>query len=218
MSTNGVDELASRYNIFPTLVYNIHNPSEPPRKVYELKQFTDLVASILREHNEQLVQQFSGLMSAVVCQLEQANKKIDELEADKNKAVLVSSQFLPIQLGVLIDHLKTYEAANPTLVFSENDKEYFAPNKLTSWRGSYDQLAITSTDTPTHLKSLLSQLEEAATGLVPFEGYKGGTYYMNRETSVWVSDRRESDLLSIIFTQLDPTTNTLTLILRECEY
>lgn len=217
MSTNNADELASRYNIFPTLVYNPQNPSNPHR-IYEKKQFKDLISIILLKNNEQLAEQFSELILAIFSQLEQANKKIDELEADKNKTFLVPSQFLPIRLGVLIDHLKTYEAANPTLVFSENDKAHFAPNKLTSWRGSYDQLAITSTDTPPYLKYLLSQLEEAATGQVSFEGYKGGTYYMNRETPVWVSNRRESDLLSITATQLDPTTNTLTLILSECEY
>lgn len=84
----------------------------------------------------------------------------------------------------------TYEAYDGTvkpksIFFDFGD---MTPGKLASWRGSYDELAISfkSTGNEFTAQEFLAELQ-AAVGAT-FEGWKGGEYKMGYETPLWVAN------------------------------
>jgi hypothetical protein len=66
---------------------------------------------------------------------------------------------------------------------------------LTSYRGYYDQLALTPGKTVCTVRLLLAFAEEADCGT--FQGWKGGDYTMDRETSVWAADAGDAPSFGI---------------------
>ena len=62
------------------------------------------------------------------------------------------------------------------------------PSELTSWRGSYREIAFTYDEegTPPTVDKILAELRESIGKT--YEGYKGGDFVMGRRTPVWVAD------------------------------
>lgn len=101
----------------------------------------------------------------------------------------------PTKLGAFVEHfwsgLEEHPSAGDEPVWVDTPLGWLRPRRLHSYRGFYDQLAVTvsieyGTDqlTATRLYGLLS---EALEGERTFEGYKGGTYRMGPDTYVWVT-------------------------------
>jgi len=95
-------------------------------------------------------------------------------------------------LGQLITEIEKHDLKN-----DNSDKEiyfdfaYFKPTFLSSWRGSYDQLSLGyKSDGVTTAKNLLENLKTGLTEV--FEGWKGGEYYMNKDTLIWIAEPNES--------------------------
>lgn len=78
------------------------------------------------------------------------------------------------------------------------DFEYACPTTLTSWRGSYEELALQFefSGAPPSLQDLLTEVRSGV-GRV-FEGYKGGQYLMHESTPVWVSNYGHAGHTAII--------------------
>lgn len=67
------------------------------------------------------------------------------------------------------------------------DFEYLRPSGLDSWRGVYRELAIGfATEGTMHLDDFLTMLRQAVGKT--YEGYKGGTFRMDRSTPLWVAN------------------------------
>lgn len=94
----------------------------------------------------------------------------------------------PISLGEFMTLLR----AQPRLgrVVFDHRRGDWLPNKFLSYRGYYDQLALSHDGMEPPTVASLLQLAEAADGAV-FEGYKGGRYTMDQFTPVWAADYGE---------------------------
>ena len=97
-----------------------------------------------------------------------------------------------LTLGQIIDKLQaidpmTESGANKYVEYSFG---YMRPTTLDSYRGYYDQLALGYMDKGPAItvKELLVELQEALRQLKTYEGWKGGTYSMDRKTPVWVAN------------------------------
>lgn len=104
-----------------------------------------------------------------------------------------------ITLGQFIEKLK---ALDPNL-FIYFDFMNLRPNlSAHSYRGYYDELAIGYLEygenfgTEIRVKDLLACLEEANGHC--FGGWKGGEYYMNEETPVWVGNEGQAGDTAIV--------------------
>lgn len=89
-----------------------------------------------------------------------------------------------LRLGQII-HLLEGQPKNNGVQF---DFCRFNPGHLTSYRGYYDQLALTyemKEKDPT--VSEILQMMKAAVGAT-FQGYKGGDFMMDEDTPVWVAE------------------------------
>lgn len=94
-------------------------------------------------------------------------------------------QSAQLSLGELIVKLEQMPDDAPVVIDQDRPVGH-----LTSWRGSYDELAITPSLGPfsqAHTVATLTNLLRAAIGQ-EFDGYKGGTYRMGRHTPVWVAE------------------------------
>jgi hypothetical protein len=78
------------------------------------------------------------------------------------------------------------------------------PIEVSSWRGVYNQLALSYELTgrddyngqqETFVNDLIATLKKAYQ--IEFQGYKGGSYRMNDDTYVWVSNWGRADLSEI---------------------
>lgn len=104
------------------------------------------------------------------------------------KKELDLSLFGTTTLGALIDALRF----GPKDADVQFDFCYLSPTDVASYRGYYDHLALGWTDKhegPGHwpkASALLANLE-AAIGKT-FEGWKGGSYRMGRDTPLWVAN------------------------------
>lgn len=92
-----------------------------------------------------------------------------------------------LNLGEIIDLLEAWPKPEDACRFDFGDME---PVDLISYRGSYDQLAITYRDgvdypNPTVIHVL--EMLRAAVGK-EFSGYKGGEYVMTAKTPVWIAN------------------------------
>ncbi len=81
-------------------------------------------------------------------------------------------------LGELIEQLSQFDKNKPVKFDDEK-----IPCAFHSWRGSYDQLALSDNESPCdNVKELLSKAKEALTK--EFGGYKGGEFHMNKDTVI----------------------------------
>lgn len=76
------------------------------------------------------------------------------------------------------------DGSEPEVVF---DFEYLAPAGIGSWRGSYDELALSFADSARPRLSEFIQMLKEADGET-YTGYKGGEFVMSRHTPVWVAN------------------------------
>ena len=107
-----------------------------------------------------------------------------EAKAMRDKKFYVSSQ---LTLGELILKL---EAVDKDL-FVYFDDENYIPVGVDSWRGAYDELAIEYEKTSglikiPKVKNLLLALNSVLN--TELQGYKGGDYFIEEDTPVWVAN------------------------------
>lgn len=77
---------------------------------------------------------------------------------------------------------------NPRVVY---DFGYMRPSDIASWRGSYQELALNYiSDGEIRIREFLEMLKSAIGK--HYYGYKGGSYLMDEDTPVWVSNWGES--------------------------
>jgi len=96
-----------------------------------------------------------------------------------------------ITLGELISKLS--ECKEDTEV--QFDFGYFTPNSFGSWRGSYDQLALSYCDFSITVEQLLQKAEKAVGAT--YTGWKGGDFHMNASNIIWVSQDGNSNMTVI---------------------
>ena|ERR1700761_3291315 len=95
---------------------------------------------------------------------------------------------MTITLGELIEKLKQCRPDNEVSF----DFGYLVPTTLDSWRGVYADLAlgyevfVYRGDRPQTTQELIEKCEQALQN--SYEGYKGGTYFMDEESKVWVDN------------------------------
>lgn len=98
-----------------------------------------------------------------------------------------------LNLGQFVEALAEFDPAK-TIQF---DFGYFAPSRIHSWRGVYEQVALgydTSVETTVEF---VRGLARGAIGQF-FTGYKGGSYLMRPETRLWVSQHDEANHTGIV--------------------
>lgn len=75
--------------------------------------------------------------------------------------------------------------------FCDEQQQFYAPNGAESYRGRYSELALTYDTSPIYpCEKLLSGFEKVI-GMT-FQGYKGGSYTMGKNTPVWVANYGDS--------------------------
>lgn len=101
-------------------------------------------------------------------------------ESMRNDSLKNSPQWT---IGELIVGLEAVDKALP-VKFSDGT----LPDELTSWRGSYREIAFTylSDGIPPTVEKVLTQLKESIGKT--YEGYKGGDFVMGRRTPIWVAE------------------------------
>lgn len=99
------------------------------------------------------------------------------------------------------------------------------PTCLSSWRGSYSELALewdgsgydpkaNKDSSPMGLKDFLQMLKDAIGK--EYTGWKGGEYTMGKNTPLWVSNAGNSDHTGIL--DIKDDTYEVVLITGECQY
>lgn len=88
-----------------------------------------------------------------------------------------------MNLGELIDALKKQPG---DLAVYIDGPFGLTPGELGSYRGYYDDLAIGLDDKYRRVDDLVKELESAVGKT--FTGYKGGTFRMGRDTTVWIAN------------------------------
>lgn len=75
------------------------------------------------------------------------------------------------------------------------------PTGVASFRGSYDQLAISFADEypEPKVKNVLASLKKAMEFGNTFEGYKGGDYQMEADTLLWVANYGQTNAYTGIY-------------------
>ena len=86
------------------------------------------------------------------------------------------------------------DGSKPTVSF---DFEYMGPTDISSWRGSYDELALGFGD---GCDPALTDFIDMLKGVVgkQLEGYKGGEYTMTEQTPVWVANYGNSGNTAVV--------------------
>jgi hypothetical protein len=98
-----------------------------------------------------------------------------------------------LTLGELIERLKECQPDREV----KFDFANFHPGGLDSYRGFYEQLAIEyQTDLEIKTADFIAKLEKAVGR--NYEGYKGGSYTMFRDTPVWVANYGESTYTGVV--------------------
>jgi len=88
-----------------------------------------------------------------------------------------------LTLGQLISTLEACDQAKHVFINSSSD----FPGYLDSYRGYYDQIAVTMQSKNLVTVAEFLKLCKGAIGQV-FTGYKGGEYQMNADTPMWASN------------------------------
>jgi len=106
------------------------------------------------------------------------------------------------------------------------DFEYLFPTGIDSWRGSYDELAISfgsgdfytgeykDRPQPPTATEFLSWLKEAVGKT--YTGYKGGDYVMGKSTPLWVANYGNSGSTGLVGIKIDDF--EVKLVTADCEY
>lgn len=96
---------------------------------------------------------------------------------------------MTLTIGELIDKLKACDQES----FCLFDFGRFAPTNVSSWRGIYAQAAIgyarANRDISYRVKDVIGRLNEGV-GCV-HSGWKGGEYYYDHNTPIWVDNTGE---------------------------
>ena len=96
-------------------------------------------------------------------------------------------------LGALIEALRKCDPEAE----ARFDFGYFCPSFCVSYRGYYDELAISyERGTWPKVSAVLAELGAALQN--EFEGYKGGVYRMAGHTPVWVANYGESPGVAVV--------------------
>ena len=104
------------------------------------------------------------------------------VNAGRQERLKTSSQLI---LGELIAKLEALEDRTQTVSFAF---ENAVPTHLSSWRGSYNELALNFSfeeNAPT-VEDLIKRLKQAVGAT--YQGYKGGEFLMGKTTPVWVAN------------------------------
>lgn len=90
------------------------------------------------------------------------------------------------------------------------------PGYLTSWRGSYHEIAFTyeTEGTPPTVKKVLKDLGDSVGKT--YEGYKGGDFVMGRRTPVWVAEWGDSRDTGVV--GLEVKNGVCVINIAQCEY
>lgn len=94
--------------------------------------------------------------------------------------------------------------------------EYLHPSGFSSWRGSYEELAIEfdSEGNPPTVEQFLSDLKDCVGK--EFTGYKGGEFVMGRTTPLWVANYGNSGNTGIVGVREDKY--QVTLLTEYCKF
>ena len=78
------------------------------------------------------------------------------------------------------------------------DFEYLAPANFASWRGAYEELALGWKESSNDLsvQNLLTMCKNTVGR--KFNGYKGGTYTMSKDTPIWIANQGRSGNTALI--------------------
>lgn len=124
----------------------------------------------------------------------------NELAVRREEEMKTSPQ---LTLGELILKLEPIVAAQKAK--KENDEAtvrfdfaYFHPTVLSSWRGSYRELALEFSDEgeAPKVSEFLKKLKEAVGKT--YEGYKGGDFVMGKTTPLWVANYGDSNEVGVV--------------------
>lgn len=113
-----------------------------------------------------------------------------QVEYERKVRFVTSSQ---LSLGELIDKLEALPNKSMSVVLDFGP----VPTCLSSWRGSYSELAIEYRDGDApDVFTFILECRRAVSKT--YEGYKGGDYVMGRETPVWVSQWGEAENNAVV--------------------
>ncbi|MDE2105112.1 MAG: hypothetical protein KGL39_48180 [Patescibacteria group bacterium] len=104
---------------------------------------------------------------------------MNDLMSQVNETIAQQLANKLMTLGELIDFLEL-QPQDYEVRFDFTDQ---GPGPLNSYRGYYDHLAFTGTRHPPMVSEVLADAKHALDNT--FEGYKGGTYLMTRDTPLW---------------------------------
>lgn len=107
-------------------------------------------------------------------------------------------------LGAVIDAL---ERAEPGGVVSFDFCRQ-SPDDLDSYRGYYDHLALGWSNRPSPSAADVLSVLRSAVGKT-YQGYKGGSYRMGRDTPLWVDNYSECTGTAIVGIEMDSIGITL---------
>ena len=132
--------------------------------------------------------------------------------AKRRTEVLKSSP--QILLGELILKLESVPDKTLGVVY---DFDSMCPGTINSWRGSYDELAL-SFDHPEGLPPSVNCLLKELRGAIgkTYTGYKGGEYLMGKNIPVWVDNYGESGDKGIL--DVLPEDSQVILKTGKCEF
>lgn len=119
------------------------------------------------------------------------------------------TSFGTMSLGEVIDAL---DRAEPGAIV-KYDFCYTSPTTVASYRGWYDHLALgwqaatmdAASGTYWPLASTILERLEKAVGET-FEGYKGGSYEMDRDTPLWIANYSDTGSTGIVEIECDGST------------
>ncbi|MCW5763595.1 MAG: hypothetical protein KIT88_10175 [Phycisphaeraceae bacterium] len=110
-------------------------------------------------------------------------------------------------LGELIKHLEVHLSDSP-----DADVQFdfcgVKPSELYSYRGSYDQIAISWTDGSRVMAADFLKELRAAIGKT-FTGWKGGGFVMDTDTEIWVDQCGKATGTRIVGTKMMYSTITI---------
>lgn len=150
----------------------------------------------------------------------------DIYEQIKKQRELRFKENQQLSLGEFIKELESTDLKYDEETYKEVEFDFgtAVPTELSSWRGSYDELALgyklsgydndSEHFANTKADKLLEHLKSAIGK--EYEGYKGGDYTMNEDTPVWVANYGHSGNTGVVGV-LD-VGYKLVIITAYCEY
>lgn len=133
------------------------------------------------------------------------------VQAYRNEEMKTSPQLMLGELLILLEQVSNKKLP---VKFSSGKK----PTKLSSWRGSYREIAFQyddSADSPCpSVEDIINQIKNSIGS--KFEGYKGGEFLMGKTTPVWVSQWGQSSREAPV--SVSCTDEMVTIETKEIEY